>query len=85
MLNQNQLDDLAAKLSALPCPVCGRCHSVGLKLNHAVSRSAGSDRPVVTYSFPDTDTCEGFRQKAIAFASRMIGGMNAGPYPFDRI
>lgn len=81
MITQEQLEDLSAKLSALPCPVCGKPHSVSFRLH-----SAGmfSD-PVVLYDFPDRDTCEGFRQKMTDFASGIIRSMNVGPCPFDRI
>ncbi len=84
MLNQNDLDSLAEKLSGLPCPDCGGRHGVRLKLAHASSMVDPVRGPVVVYGFAD-DACNGFRQKAIAFASRVISGMVAGPCPFDRI
>lgn len=81
MINQTKLDDLASKLSKLPCPECGETHSVRLKSAH----SSSMDRPVVSIGFPDQDTCNGFKQKATAFANRFMQSMNLGPFPFDRI
>ncbi len=81
MITQCQLEELASKMSALPCPECGRTHSVSLNLAHSSSR----ERPVVTYGFPDRDTCAGFQRKATAFAERFIMSMNLGPLPFDRM
>lgn len=72
---------MSRKISELPCPTCGGKHGLRLKLAH----SSSTDRPVVMFGFPDQDTCEGFKQKAMAFASRFIQEMNVGPYPFDRI
>ncbi len=79
MVDQIFLDELSAKLSALPCPDCGLTHPIVLKLFHAWA----SDRPVISVGYPSDDTCKGFRQKAAAFASRVINARNVGPYPFD--
>ena len=58
MINQLKLDDLASKISELPCPECGGVHKFRLKL----FQSSSMGRPVVSYGFPDEGTCEGFKQ-----------------------
>lgn len=79
MITQAQLDDLAAKISTLACPCCGESQRMVLKLVH----SSSIDRPVVTFGFPDHDTCEDFKMKARDFASRFIQSMIVGPNPLD--
>lgn len=84
MITQDRLDELASKLSSLPCPECGGVHAVRLKL-HQASSMVSPERQTVSYGFPDEDTCGAFRQKAMAFAQRFIAGMAVGPLPFDRM
>lgn len=84
MITQSQLDKLSEIVSSLPCPDCGGTHAVTLKLVHSSAMSS-IDSPAVVIGFPDTDVCEGFRQKANAFIEYRISSMNLPPFPFDRI
>lgn len=54
MIDSVKLSQFAEELSNMPCPVCGKCHKVVLK----VERTESLDFIKVSH---ESDTCDGFK------------------------
>ncbi len=72
-INQDVLDNMAAGINSVPCPLCGGAHRVNLSLNetHSFAQSSADwlVMPSGTKVFVEIEVgaCEGFRDRFARF------------------
>ena len=88
-MNESSIHNLQEAINSRPCPVCGKRHTVRLNLVHSSTQSSTDitesclslGRYVLSLGFSD-GSCEGFKERVIAFIKTWANRESTPPFPF---